>query len=826
MLVITLVVLAQYAQTYRFDYALDDTIFITNNEKVKSGLTNISQLFRNARSGELQDKTGYRPITLLTFAAESHYIGQSPGCSHIINIFLYTILCALLLMLLQGVFPKQKWLVFWVILLYASHPLHVEAVANVKGRDELLASIFGLLHVYLIHRYTKKGSVGFLVGGVVFILLSFLSKESGITFTAIAMTLVLYGGTVPIKQKMRLLVLGVGCALLLVGVRIYVHSDGFYQDSYQELSNEGVFHWDGFLGNPLFDADSWSEILPNSLNILRFSVQKFVQPLPLVHDYSFNHLPLVTWSDSEPYLGLIILVVSIISVVLLSNSKWKMLKIGLFWFYASLSVYLSIVQPATDIFAERFMFNPSLGLSLVLVSVLGNVFRTTRSIAPIGIFFMSTYFTFISYERTSAWQNTKSLLTTDISKLQDCVRANYNYALLLHQEYNEDVINQTCSAQDSILDHYRKALSLTDRMPNLYLASAKAQFAFGYYNEGKQTLLEAIEKYPKLVGPSVELGKAYMSESKFDSAVVHFTRALTIGPENDVVRSLLASALLAAGNEQEAIIQYQKLIFPIGRKPELVLHRNYIGACIVADSLNLAEAALDSVWNIFKGDSVLDNYRIMIATLRKAEVDEVNAPVYTEIQTDETDRVKILIDEAISIHKIYNRFSEHKKQIARQEILKRYHAAIELCDTLPKLYLVLGNAYMEFNERRKAYVVFREMNQKFPNEADSWGQLGHFMTAMNQKDSALYYYEGAVALGSTDEDVYLSKALLELADGEVNTAVFTLLAGEKYSSQPTYYLQFIEVCRELDRLTIEKEVLDRGIDKFPESSELRKLRGF
>ncbi|MCB0754303.1 MAG: hypothetical protein KDB98_01835, partial [Flavobacteriales bacterium] len=136
----------QYSNTANHDYAWDDAIVITQNTRVQKGLSNIPELFENIKSEKTENRYGYRPIALLSFATDVEFFGLDPKASHRVNILLYGLLCALIFFFVNSLFSVagSNWAVWAVTALFVVHPLHTEVVANIKSRDEILAMLFGL----------------------------------------------------------------------------------------------------------------------------------------------------------------------------------------------------------------------------------------------------------------------------------------------------------------------------------------------------------------------------------------------------------------------------------------------------------------------------------------------------------------------------------------------------------------------------------------------------------------------------------------------------------------------------------------------------------
>ena len=196
--------LALYANTFGHQFALDDAIVIGINEQVAQGVRGIPGIFRedvfdsyNRLMNSPSQLAGgrYRPLSVSTFAIEQEFIGTrrhtagGPPCwdvngngqpdagedvtgdglfdnadclargfavRHIDNALLYGLtVCLLYHFLSTVVFVRRKPRALLVALLFLAHPVHVEAVANVKSRDEILACLFVLLTLQLAHRFGR-----------------------------------------------------------------------------------------------------------------------------------------------------------------------------------------------------------------------------------------------------------------------------------------------------------------------------------------------------------------------------------------------------------------------------------------------------------------------------------------------------------------------------------------------------------------------------------------------------------------------------------------------------------------------------------------------
>ena len=203
LIVIAALSIAIYAQSIGFDYALDDTMVIVKNQFTKKGISGISDIFRYesfrgyfGEQKQLLEGDRYRPLSIATFAVEQSLFNGNRAVSHAINILLYALTGILLFRVLLFMFPSKKGentegvhkylnVPFIATLLFMTHPLHVEVVANIKGRDEIIALLGELGSIYFTFKYLNLNKFKYLIYSFSTFCIGIFSKESVITFLAI-----------------------------------------------------------------------------------------------------------------------------------------------------------------------------------------------------------------------------------------------------------------------------------------------------------------------------------------------------------------------------------------------------------------------------------------------------------------------------------------------------------------------------------------------------------------------------------------------------------------------------------------------------------------
>lgn len=554
--IIFVLAVLQYSNTSEHDYAWDDAIVITQNTRVQKGLSDIPELFENIKSDRTENRYGYRPIALLSFATDVELFGMNPKASHKVNILFYGILCVLVYFFLMGFLGSEiwSWAIFAMTALFVVHPLHTEVVANIKSRDEILALAFGLAALVSFRKALVSGKLLFYLATAIMLVLAFNSKESAITFCGVLIAVPFYVQQTANSVDWRKWLVGLGVSVLLLmallGIRQYVYSDQFFQTNDFELMDKGIFLQDGYVGNPLWDADMKTRIA-NAFFLIANAVYRFFMPYPLVHDYSLSIFEIRTWGDWQVYLSIAVTVILML-VMVFGLWKKRAIGLGLVLFFSSISIYLHLVHVGPDIFAERYLFVPSLGICVALLSLF-EFFPNQRKLFAVIIVVVSVPFFGSSWNRNKAWKDNQTLLETDIPNLHNCARANYNYALYLHDKYYRLPEYKQPQARAEILRHYERAYQITDRIFKVYMDLGAAYMEFGYPQKGYDVFLEASLKYPILAAPHVQLGKFFMTFDMYAEAIPYFDKAISYGKTDSNIYYFKAVCQVRIGDEYSAL---------------------------------------------------------------------------------------------------------------------------------------------------------------------------------------------------------------------------------------------------------------------------------
>lgn len=582
-LIIFLLPLLLYLATYQFGYVLDDKIVLSENSFVQKGFGGIAEIFSTESFtgflGEQQDLVAgarYRPLSIATFAVEYGLYGFNPGISHFINVLLYG-LTGVLLFRMFFLFgfraDKNAWywsLPFFAALLFVAHPIHTEVVANIKGRDEILALLLALATVYYSFKYVQLQKVWpLIVAGVIFFL-ALMAKENALTFLAvIPLSLYLFSKASTGKIFIAVLPLLLAAAIYL-GIRINVI--GYLLDSGKEVT--------GIMNDP-FIGMSLGEQFATILFTLGEYIRLLLIPHPLTHDYYPYQVPIMNWGNWKVWLSLLLYV----GLLVLGAWNWKKRSVpswSIFYYLITLSIVSNIVVSLGAPMNERFMYMPSVGFCLGLAWLIKNplakrVGQSGKGVALGVMGGLMLGYAIKTIERVPAWENAMTLNRAAINVSTNSARANSYMAYSLYQQgLDEKNRTQKQAIYEEALPYVNRALEIYPEYSDAL--TCKAGLVAGLYqlNGNLDALLEEfynivkirhigfLEQYLKYLNDRANQQKMInfyyktgyelltLEQKNYPLAIQYLNYGLEIAPQNQSLLEATVIALFNAGNEVKA----------------------------------------------------------------------------------------------------------------------------------------------------------------------------------------------------------------------------------------------------------------------------------
>lgn len=567
-LLLVLATLAVYGQVVHHDFVnLDDNEYVYENLHVRSGLTwkEIPWAFASMHGGN------WHPLTWLSHMFVCELFGLDAGVHHLVNLLLHLLNSVLLYLVLDRM-TGAVWRSAMVAALFALHPLHVESVAWVSERKDVLSTLFFMLTLGAYVRYANRPSrvrYGMVFG---FLTLGLMSKPMLVTLPFLFLLLDYWpldrfrfmNKAAPdraehIPQKGGEDRGRTAFQLLGEKVPLFILAGASCVVTFMAQQRAGAM--------ALTYGVPFSGRVANALVAYVAYIGKTLWPRPLAIFYPYRDaVPTEQWASA----GLFLVGISIL--VVWASRRWRYLVVGWFWYLGTLVPVIGLVQVGMQAMADRYTYLPLIGLFLMAVWGAADLAARWRfgrlglagSAAVVLLGCMAG-----AWSQIGHWQSGRTLYEHALKVTKASALVHHNLGVVLEQEGKSD---------EAIL-HFREALRID---PGYYLAHN----SLGYCLEAQGNLQEAWMHYQKAlqINPEYDLvhnnlGTLLARQGRTDEAMDHYRKALQIDPEYADVYHNLGVLLARQAKHDEAIAYYRQA---------LQIHPEY------ADAINSLGASLEA----------------------------------------------------------------------------------------------------------------------------------------------------------------------------------------------------------------------------------------
>lgn len=519
-IILIVIGLVFYANTYDHGYVIDDDGVIANNVWVHEGVKGVWKILSNNSFAGAYIKVAtkepfsggrYRPLSVAFFAVEYNIFGDSPHAMHLVNLCFYILLLLTLFYFLDEFLckdmPSGSDIAFIAALLFAIHPIHTEVVNYLKSLDDIMSLLFTLCTFIFSLRYlelkemirdnpvftvTNPSSLWrmlfYFFLGLFCYFLSLLSKEYGITFIVL-LPLLFY-----LKGHKKFLINTFPYAfVLLIYMLIRQHAlsgwekgAGAFQDTFFNAY---------LLATPVQAIATKIYIVGKYLFMLLF-------PYPLSCDYGYYQITYRDFSDGIVWLSLLVNLAIIVWGGILFFKK-DILSFPIIFYCTVIAIVSNFAFSIGAIIAERFDFQASLGFTVILawaiLNLAGNLTLKARRIVIVS--FLS-FLTLISgaevMTRNRVWKDDFRLYTTDINTCpnSEFLTSNAGFEYMEMAASMPDGKRKTLLLRDTAMPFLRKSLALDPELVNSYINLGAAYFYLGVPDSAKCFWNIAKEKNP------------------------------------------------------------------------------------------------------------------------------------------------------------------------------------------------------------------------------------------------------------------------------------------------------------------------------------------
>ncbi len=704
-LALSLTTLVVFRQVRSLDFIdFDDYLYVANNNNVQGGLTwqGIKWAFTTTQA------YNWHPLTWFSHMLDCRLYGVNPAGHHFTNVILH-IANTLFLFLVLRLMTGSLWRSAFVAALFALHPLHVESVAWVSERKDVLSTFFWMLTMWFYIRYVRRPClVNYLPIAVTFAL-GLMAKQMLVTLPFVLLLLDYWPlqrltwnrqnhqlqersfGSVSFSrcllEKLPLLVMSVVASVIV----FLVQSEAGLVKNTVEIPI--VYR----LGN-----------VP--LAYVKYIIKMF-WPVNLGILYPHPGANLSLWQALLA--GCFLSCISILIILAFRRRKW--LIVGWLWYLGTLVPVIGLVQVGFQAMADRYTYIPLIGLFLIITwgaaDIVGNQKYAKIGLATAAVTVLSAL-TILTSMQLPRWKNTIAIYEHTASAIpnNDVLRCYLGWFLMDQGKLDEAVKN------------FNEALQIN---PNFAVAHGNIGCVFvqmGKPNEAIRHFTEALQIEPDSAKVHNNLGAVLAQQGKVDEAVKHYTRALQLEPDFVEAHNNLASALAWQGRFDEAIRHFNEAL---RIKPDDAKSHNELGRTLLSQG-RLDEAIICFNQTLQIEPNFADaHYNLGIIFIRQNKLDKT--------VTHFTEALRIRPDFTEARSKLGYALT---RQGSLDEGIKEYRKVLQMLPDSPDAHNNLGVALAMQGKFDEAVSHFNEALRIDPDFTDARRNLRRALNRQSSPDEA------------------------------------------------------------------------------------------
>mgnify|MGYP001366379728 CR=1 FL=1 len=530
----TLIVYEQVRHNEFVNY--DDYDYVTGNQHVQGGLNPKGIVWAFSKT----TGANWHPLTMLSHMLDCQLFGLNPKWHHLVNLLFHTINTLLLFWVLKDM-TGALWRSAFVAGLFALHPLHVESVAWIAERKDVLSTMFWMLTMAGYVRYVRLGGVKWYMVTLLAFALGLLAKPMLVTLPFVLLLLdywplkrltyyPLSAIRYPLIEKLPFFALSAALSIITFIVQ---HSSG-------AVMRIGAL--------PLC-----IRIANTPVSYVRYILKMF-WPAKLAVLYPYEDIRLSYWVAIAA--GAVLLGVSILVVRL--ASKHRYLAVGWFWYLGTLVPVIGLAQAGVQALADRYTYIPLTGLFIIVAWSLPELLAGRRHrdiVLGVSAAAVLLVLSICTYLQLRHWRNSITLFTRALAVTNNSYLAHNSLGFAL----------QSQGKIDEAMAHYRRAL---DIFPMYELALYNAGFVLhlrGKLDEAAGYYRKALSAKPDYADAHYSLGLILKVQGRPDEAISHLRQAIKFKPDYAEAYNELAGISLGRGRFEEAVDYYRQAI---GVKPD------------------------------------------------------------------------------------------------------------------------------------------------------------------------------------------------------------------------------------------------------------------
>ena len=479
----------------------DDDNYVVNNTSITSvSVPNLKSIFGSFFVGH------YMPLTILSYLLNYQFFKLNPFGYHLTNLILHLLNCLLVFYLIY-LLSRNIGVSFITAILFGIHPLHVESVAWVSERKDVLYSFFYLLSAitYLYYLTREHKSRYYLISLFLF-LCSLLSKSMAVTLPLLLLLMDYYLKRKPnrgaILDKIPYFCLSaISCIIVLFG--LILSTGGIRQEAHSSL---------------------FSILSVASYGIV-FYLGKLFLPVKLSCLY-----PYYNFEYNPTYLYSIIAVILLLLIMALSVKYTRKLLFGAAFFLITLLPALQFIPASTIIVADRYAYIPSIGVFFILSTLIYWLYsKKLKILALVLAAFIIVSLSFLTYNRCKVWKDGISLWSDALENYSDSPVIFNNRRLAYNNLGSAYAVR---GEREKAVYAYKKAIEADPYYAESYNNLGVSLLELREYDKAFAALIKALELKPDYVKAYSNLCAACGITGNFKQAIKVCGKAVELDPSS------------------------------------------------------------------------------------------------------------------------------------------------------------------------------------------------------------------------------------------------------------------------------------------------------
>jgi len=770
---IVMIILAVYWQVGNHDFiSYDDRAYVTKNHVVKTGLNLESVKWAFTATYE----HNWHPLTWLSHMLDYQIYGLNPGGHHFTNI-LFHIANSILLFLIFRRMTKAVWESAFIAILFAIHPLHVESVAWVAERKDVLSTFFWMLTIGAYVFYCENPGTKRYLLTVSLFALGLMAKPMVVTLPFVLLLIDYWPlNRLHKKQFIKINPLKEEAQERKSSNKRKIKKSRAKKTVSNHETQKLDFQWTA-ISRLIYEKIPFLALALVSCIITIYAQQKLIQPLwslPIslrignaIISYS-HYLINMIWPFKlalyYPHpitLSLWQVVASCIFLVVVSSfaivtlRKFHYFAVGWFWYMGTLLPVIGIIQVGAQSMADRYTYIPLIGIFIVIVWGTSDLIQRWEYIGKKSILVLAggivlSVLLITTWMQVGYWKNSETL---------------YQHALnvttkndVMH--YNMGVISLERGKIAEAINHHTAAIAIDPYYVDAHLNLGDALDKMGERDKAMKHYAMVLKIAPQHFKAHLRLGNIFFEQNKTDRALIHFSKAIRLDPGSAYAHIRLGNTFAKTGKLDSAVKCYLDAakIEANNASTYYNLGNVYYKSGDVEGAVEYYSKALVISPSLKEGHNNLGN-----ALMRSGKIEVAIAHFRESLRIDpDFDVASVNLKKALLI---------------LQEIdvsIKNSENALKIEPQNPKFYYNLGNSYFMKGDFDNAIRYFRNALSIDPNFVRALNNLSIVYMKKKEYDEAIKVIKRLMEGQPDNSRYHYNTACMYALQDKVEESIFWL----------------------------------------------------